>query len=71
MLFYRPALPRLSHSFTFSFPFSYIQAWLRRYDYDLSYVTRNWAQRHTEYFPVLALWKGHTPSIHFRFFLVL
>jgi hypothetical protein len=54
----------LTLSFTFSFPFSYIQAWLRRYDYDLSYVTRNWAQRHTEYFLVLALGRViHRPFI--------
>ena len=71
MLFYRPALPRVSHSLYLLLPFSYIQAWSRRYDYDLSYVTRNWVQRHTEYFLVLALWKGHTLSIHFGFFLVL
>jgi hypothetical protein len=48
MLFYRMALSCLSLPFLLlPFPTIYIQAWLRRYDRDLSYVTHNWAQRYT------------------------
>src|SRR6266567_4654733 len=58
MLFYRPALPRLELSLPLlplSF-LSYVQAWLRCYDYDLS------ATLH-------AIWHSDTPNISwFRLF---